>query len=599
MSQNILTQGFSSETIRLSSGEILEVSPVPGSLGVPIGSKVTVVFDQEMDLSSINEGTFVLSSSNTSDIFGPSLESDSDFVNKSLVSSNYINSTIDFYKVDSTGELIISEIFDTTGDGALWSTVAVLTPSSLLVPNTEYTVLVSGDEQENSFFSGVQTRSVFDPIKEVYTGSGVFYSDGGYNGSSTKTYVVEILTGGTTGVATYQWWSTSDPLNVKTGITTTGKRILENNISVFFGRDGVFEPGDRWSFLCKPGIRFGSTASWKFNSGSGSIIVPPSSSSTSGILNLPPSVSLDNSSGFEVSRIVPEAGKYGVEIKNEIYDLNQIIITFGGNSNVTEESLTGSISLYSEHSLGDDSTHTSTGALEFEAVLVDNTLTITISPNQLFPNNIIVLTLDRNIENEAGDTLGEDFVSYFSTVYSPLYTSKRRVALDIGPLLRDVSEESIMLAILEASLYADSLNFQGIMTNTAYYQQARREFVSCYAENLLVSGMMSGGSGGRLSKTLGDLQVSRDGTSGISNKQKSLEDCMKYWQIVIESGGAVGPNNSLSPGHSVKGAMANDAIVVHRQWEPMSRVSIPAANSWRQDSMGSSRRGTRTFRGRH
>lgn len=596
MTQNIITHGFSCETVLLSSGEILDVYPSQGSIGIATGSSITVIFDQEMDLSSINSGTFLLYAPNTSDIFGPTLEAIEQIGAAGLSSSNYISSLIEYYKVDSDNNIIESDIFDTSGDGTLWKTLAVLKPLQALLPNVSYKVVVSGDESSNNgFSSGVKTRNIFDPVKAV-VGTGEALFSGGYTGTSTSTYSLEILEGGATGTATYRWWNTASPLVIKEGITTTGTRLLEKGISVFFESNGTFETGDRWTVLCKPSVSYGSSASWSFTTGSGSIVTPPSTSSTSGILGVTPSTSITNLSGFEVSRVVPAPGKYGVEIKDSLYDRNEIVLTFGGTSLVSEDSLTGAISLKAEHALGEDSIHTAFGDLEFEATLVDSVLTILIDPDQLQVNNIVVLTLDRTIENEDGDTLGEDYITYFSTPYTPLYTSRRRISLDVGPAIRNIQEEPIMLAILEASLYADSLNFQNAITNANYYQHARREFVTCYAEGLLLNGLLSSGEGGRLSKTLGDLKVSRDGAGGISQKAQELKDCFSYWEIVLTSGGAVGPNMSLSPGHSVKGALSNDTMITHRQWEPMSYPSVPAANSWRQNPRGSSRKGTMTYR---
>lgn len=600
MSQSIITQGFSCETITLSTGEILDVYPSPGSLGIPIGANVVIIFDAEMDTTSINSGTFVLSYPDTDNLFSPGLESLALAGASSLSSSNYVDASIEFYKADEDGNILTTDITDTAGDGTLWRTVAVLSPSQPLNPNLRYNVFLSGDEsQEDNFASGVRYRTVFDPVISK-TGTGTASFVGGYTGSTTKTYVVRIVDEGETGTATYQWWDTSRPLLVKSGVTTTGTRLLENGVYISFGVDGTFNTDDQWTVICVPFVAFGSSSSWQFTTGNGSIVVPPSTGSTTGIIEVTNSTSLLNNSGFEVTRVVPENGTYGIEIIEEgsIYEGNQIIVTFGGTSFVDEDSLIGSITLKAEHALGNDSTHTAAGNLDFEAVLVDNELTINILPGQLSTNNIIVLTLDRNITNEDEDTLGEDFISYFSTSYTPLYTSSRRVALDIGPLLRDIEEEQIMLAILEASLFADSLRGSRTISNVTYYNMAKREFVSCYAEYLLINGMLSGGAGGRLSKKLGDLQVTRDGTNSVSDRLKSLEDCWSYWKVTIESGGEVAPNTSIAPGHSVKGALANDAIVVHRQWEPTSSHSTSAANAWKQSPFGSSRRGFTTFRKR-
>lgn len=588
MAQSILTRGFTTETIVLESGESIDVYPAPGSLGIPIGINILAVFDREMDLSSINSGTFFLSAPDSADVFGPSLESIEN-IGQTLSSSNYIQASIEFYKANEDGELIEEVIEDTTGDGTLWRTIAVLVPDQILNPNLEYTVTIAGDENTaDAFSSGVRTRTVFDPIV-TKTGTGRAFFSGGYTGSNNRTYNLRIIESGSTGTAIYEWWESSSPLVVKSGITTTGSRHLENGIYVNFGPDGTFNVGDLWTVVIRPFESFGSTASWKFTTGSGAVVLPPSTSSATGIKEI---LTVNPSNYFPISNIEPAMAQYGVEIESSPYDGNRIVVTFETLVEIDETTLNGAISLVSDSATGDPR-FPFTGDLEFDYSLSSNVLTIEIYPGQLYPNNIVILTLDKSIANLDGYTLEENFVSYFSTTYTPLYTTYRRIMLDLGQLLSNVEEETIMLAILEASTEADDLTF-GTIHNQQYFQYARKQYTTCLAELMLTKGLLSGGAGDRLTKKLADLSISRDGKY-LSTLANDLKECVKEWEIVIETGGLISQYSSLPPEIAVKGSTAYDAISIGRLWEPTTGVgrSTPGANA---DVYRSPRRTNRSWR---
>ena len=65
----------------------------------------------------------------------------------------------------------------------------------------------------------------------------------------------------------------------------------------------------------------------------------------------------------------------------------EIVVTF--SSNVDETSLTGNLKVYSESANGDPSLF-ATGDLVYNTGVAGNVLTITLDPDQLFQNNIIV-----------------------------------------------------------------------------------------------------------------------------------------------------------------------------------------------------------------
>jgi len=581
---------------------ILDVYPAPGSSGIPIGDQVTVTFDQEMDHSSINTGTFVLAAPDRSTTIGegwnfPDTAGSED---EDMLSSPYyggfVKGTISFSRVNAYGSPVEDSETDTTGDGTLWRTVALFTPSQPLSPNVQYTVLVAGDEDPtNQFDSGVKTRTVFDPVAISVTGTGNISFSGGYTGSTSRTYTVEIVASGTVGNATYQWWDNSDPLTVYQGITTTGERELDNGLLVSFDPDGTLASGDKWTVHCVPFISLSNTYKWTFTTGSGELLAPPSSSSTSGIEEL----SSASTSAFSVSEVNPEGAKYGVSISEDPYQGEVITVTFTSTSIVDAATLVDAVEVRMEAANGDVNLVPVTD-LDFETTLLDNVLTITLDPGQLVQNSIVVVTLDKTIADTDGNMLGSDYVTYFSTTYTPLYSSLRRIRFDLGNFISGIQDETIMLAILEASIYTDAIKFATTISNSSFYMQAKREFTTCLAELKLLKGLSADVvSGDRMSKTLGDLSVSRTGTgNALKETMSDLQDCINYWRVVIESGGAVAPNTSLSPEYTVKGADASDAITVARQWEPTSGLGSyrSAANTKVSNYNSSSRKRYRTFR---
>ena len=81
-----------------------------------------------------------------------------------------------------------------------------------------------------------------------------------------------------------------------------------------------------------------------------------------------------------------------------------------------------------------------------------------------------------------------------------------------------------------------------------------------------------------------------------------LIDCIVRWEIAVQTGGEIGPETSLKPLSSVKGALASDAIAVSRQWESTSGIGIPRSHSGSAGNTRirtqNSRRNLKTFRKR-
>lgn len=209
-------------------------------------------------------------------------------------------------------------------------------------------------------------------------------------------------------------------------------------------------------------------------------------------------------------------------------------------------------------------------------------------------NNTVFVELDKSIASlPDGIELGIDYQWYFTTKYSPLYSSVKRIRLDIGPFIRDVPDDTVNMAIFEASLQADALTF-GVATNLTpsarrFFIWARRQYVTCLAEIILLSAIsgqdLSGGGGGK-SKRLADLDVSYSGgSSGNANDAYNQAlACMEKWKVVLTSNGEVAPGTSLKPSMVIKGRLDPDRPTVGRGWEPISTYAgfdsnMPAANT--------------------
>jgi hypothetical protein len=589
---------------------IIDCYPAPNAVGIPIGDQFTVAFDQEMDEDSINTGTFVVVAPDRGVLFmgaelapfdEPGLD-DEELLNSPYY-GGYLQGSISFSRVDTTGSPIDDDAVDYDGLGTLWRTVATFTPSGPLIPNKNYKILVAGDEDTtNRFNSGVKTRTVFDPEPTI-TGTGSITSSGGYTGDVNRVYVVEIQSGGSTGTATYLWWNQVDALITYQGITTTGKRELEDGVCIFCDPDGTFVAGDSWTITCIPAIALPNTYEWSFSTGSGSILTPPSTSSASGIDTLVSDSDGDTSTSlFGVDSIDPEGGEYGVVISTDPYLGETIVIEFTELYPIDSSTVSSSTVIVRSEPANGDTDILSTETLDYTITVGTNTITIQLDPGQLYENNIVIIELDKSIADTQGNTIGADYTSYFSTPYTPIYSSLRRIRLDLGTAISDVRDETIMLAILEASLKADALVFVSVSSvNTSFRNIARKEYVTCLAELMLIRALSTDlTSSNKMSKSLGDLSVSRTGVGkGLEDRMKQLQDCVNYWQIAVESNGQLSAGTSLAPTFSVKGALASDAITVSRQWEPVSHVGhhYPGVNTTEHGA--NSRRRVKTFRSRN
>ena len=160
----------------------------------------------------------------------------------------------------------------------------------------------------------------------------------------------------------------------------------------------------------------------------------------------------------------------------------------------------------------------------------------TIEYTQLQNNNVITITLDKDIASTDGDTLGSDYSFYFTTEYSPTYTNYNQIMLEIGRYIANVPEDTVWRLILSASLDADRLARRDPDSSdeTEWFEFSRRNWVRCRVEELLLVEALQEYDIKR--KRLGDLDVTWN-TEGINNALDRALACKDKWLPSLESGG--------------------------------------------------------------
>jgi len=161
------------------------------------------------------------------------------------------------------------------------------------------------------------------------------------------------------------------------------------------------------------------------------------------------------------------------------------------------------------------------------------------TPTQLLPNNVIILTMEKDaITDLDGNHLQKDFTFWFTTEYNPLYTIVRVIRAQIGSLLENVYDDDINMAIFQASLEAQEV-YEAAYSTTIEINSVPfvvRNWVVCRAQQILVLRKLHEltEKGYGEAKSLGDLRLQKAADSVLPGAQailKQLEKCMNKWPL--------------------------------------------------------------------
>jgi hypothetical protein len=185
--------------------------------------------------------------------------------------------------------------------------------------------------------------------------------------------------------------------------------------------------------------------------------------------------------------------------------------------------------------------------------LIDNSI-------QLTENMQVVINLSGDIKGLNGASLG-DQTFYFTTSYDPLYSSIRKLRLEIGAFIQNQSDDSLNLALFEASLAADEMTWIEPKPSAAdkFYNFVRREWTTCKAAQDLLFNVISG----LKSKRLDNFEVTYDFQKRGQAMLDKIDACLAKWEPQLKSGG----HATQTPSAVVKGEFDPDAPHVGRLWE--------------------------------
>lgn len=592
----------------MTAPSIVGVSPTPSSTGNPINSQVTVLFDREVDISRINEGSFFVEGPDYLITTGPDqalkVDKDPTTLDDLVNESDYrgvIKGTFTFARVNNTSN-VSGAYFDYAGSVTAFRHKVIFTPEKPLHPSTTYTVYITGDDDSSDDYrTGVTTRTVFDVVLGTNVGTSLIEATGGYTGGINDTFEIEITGNGAPGTATYRWWKGSVPGIVYDAISSTGPRLLADGVYIRFYPGGNYVTGDTYSFVVRAPEYIATTYTFTFTTGATEFTSVPETSTL-----------LTTISSEESSEATPSTTEDELEVVSTIpairatslaeNKMTDIVIEFS-NDIVNNPTNINQIEIIREAVDGNIGV-SEPAYMTYTYVLSGDTLTLTMTGDFYETNRVYTVIVPDFLEDVDGNTLGEDYEFYFTSTYTSMYTTLRRIRLEYGRLLANVADDAINLAIYIASRVIDSLVPATFSTsNSQFWVLAKQEFATCYAVRLLLLGLNSSLSGdsvsGSGSKRLDDLAIDKGSLSASAFTAEDLlarlDDCIAVWLVSIQSGGLIGPNNPLMPQMTVKGETDPDRPVFGRIPMP-GDARVPALNS--KEIAWDSRRARHVYRKR-
>lgn len=204
----------------------------------------------------------------------------------------------------------------------------------------------------------------------------------------------------------------------------------------------------------------------------------------------------------------------------------------------------------------------------------------TFSIQSLSANQMIEIRLGKTIANETGDLLlGEDISLFFTTQYSPFYTTVESVRMEGGPLLNYIPDSTIALMIFWSSLEINYIKPSVICDDAMFcFAKARYAIYDAVLRALMspggsfVNGMhsISGGS-----KSLGELSIKKGSSGNSGSLSGGLDpDTFKYlkglkdeWWRVVNSGACIVPGQGFAPTSAIRGYYDPARRPPGRLWE--------------------------------
>lgn len=572
---------------------VKEIHPAASGVGIITADQIWVTFDRELDEPSLSNGNLFVAGPDFDTWSGPDLQlfldapslGTEDEILQSPGYHGLVKGTFSFERLDLHSDTIVHTL-DIVGSGTFYRTKAIFTPSEKLAVDTEYTVYLSGDEDtSDSLKTGILSRTVFDTDPDDQnTSTGLVTFSGSYLGLiATDTYHIDITTSGDLSTSRFTFYRSSDPSYIVGPLKVAQHGVsLSDGVTVSFS-DGNYAQGDSWSVVVREPDAFFGNITWPFKTGSGSIENIPALLSTSVIAS--------NPAGIHVDPAIPEAFRVvntrprDMDTSLPLQPLNNaypVTITFNSPVDITTVIPGTTLDVVIEPSVGlsTDTQYPGEDAYGESPITVSvsqNVLTVWVASGILAQNNLIALTLDKDIADINGLKLEEDYDFYFTTRYDPLYCSLRRLRLNAGQYMTTIPDDALNLAIHMASLEADQRTWNKANLEDNFYHFVRSEWTCCRAAQIVLSNTV-GGPGRPKSKKLGDLEVEFDTTTqNVMVPLERIQQCLDKWDRELMAGG----REVQKPMYGVKGELDIDRPSIGRSWlhtRDWMNTQTPAAN---------------------
>lgn len=327
--------------------EIESVSPTNNATGLPLQTVVSVTFDEEVDLDSIVNGAFVVTSSAKQLVVeGPGSEDFRFPVDKDLLASNTYTGFVD-------GSI-------TTDDNLTF----LFTPSKHLLPNTTLKVYIG---------TKAVTKTVGPIDSNLAEGTGSIELLGPYVGDDDS-FTIEITTPGVLGTARFTYRRESSGIT-SSPLTTDRLVELEDGLFIIF-KTGEYLDGDVFSFEVFEGTPLPDIYSWTFSTGAASYVevsdqIPSVHIERREVQGI---VRIDSSSASDVGQLSLLSVTPADEASNVPLGFNSIVLTF--NKDLDPDSLSDALIEVLMESLPLDETITVSNKLRVIPVVSGNKLTL-------------------------------------------------------------------------------------------------------------------------------------------------------------------------------------------------------------------------------